>query len=486
MSMTARVCTSLATVAIVVALAGCTPTHIEAPSVAPSATPSATQSATPSAPSKVYLLANGDCKKLLNPLAVAATLGGKKHAEVHSGDPLISIVGGIECDYYVGKSDDFTGYVGITIAPSAIVEPNALEKSLAPEDCDITDQGSDANSGCRATATVGGWWYNLTVYSFVSVKEERAGFTAITAKLEQRLAAAKAPTQVSRIRPFDCTTAETADVPVTRQRTFNYEWQSLEGPAAEIYAASFLLAGPATCTFTMHNGKSWFLTVYPGNAAIYEQCWEPSGWGLAGTGESEAMSLEGVKAAYGQPATDDGAQICATDGQSTIKASGAYDIDFTAKSRAFLSSILVPVFAAARTSNLAPPPSVVPSTNTSTASSTPFIAGSGEHGPCEKLLATKAVSAAMGGSTYAYVGTGDPLLAFVGGVECQYFFGKGDPESDDEFTPDEVYVAVAPRAIADPSALAASLAPENCAPNVIKPGPENAGCTATVAIGGWW
>jgi hypothetical protein len=110
--------------------------------------------------------------------------------------------------------------------------------------------------------------------------------------------------------------------------------------------------------------------------------------------------------------------------------------------------------------------------------------------PCEALLGPSDVATILGAPGTVMVGTADPLLALVGGFECEYSFDTVDPESDDEddedYTAfsgrDMVYVAVAPASVTSSTAIASSLIPENCATTI----DQGVGCFATVSVGGWW
>jgi hypothetical protein len=129
-------------------------------------------------------------------------------------------------------------------------------------------------------------------------------------------------------------------------------------------------------------------------------------------------------------------------------------------------------------------PSTIPATTTE---GTTDPGSSAPANPCQTLLDPTEVAVALGAPGTVLVGTEDPLLAVVGGFECEYSFRTSDPESDDEEDPevserDMVYVAVAPASVTTPAVIAASLVPENCAPDL----EQQVGCFATVSVGGWW
>jgi hypothetical protein len=291
-------------------------------------------------------LLDGDCSKLLDPTMVATSLGSSKKAQVDSDHPLMAIVGGIDCVYYVGARQEITASASVTVAPIAVTDSGAVERSLASTECGPSTGGwSVAFQGCRSTATVDGWWYSLSVYRSSSAKAQRASFDSISATLKKALAATPAPSRVSAIMPFDCAAADTGGAPVTSSRTISGMWSDTDQRAEELYAAAFLAAGPVTCHFTRPSGGAWEVTVYPGSSSIYSQCAKPP---VPETpGDASVIKIAGVKAAFGQESTDNGPLFCATDGTSTVSVSGYYDYEINAKTRAFLSSILVPVFAAA-------------------------------------------------------------------------------------------------------------------------------------------
>jgi hypothetical protein len=288
-------------------------------------------------------IADGDCTKILNLSTVALSFSRSKNAVTHWGDPLYSSVGGIKCDYWFGPIEDYVGSVFLIVAPIAISDSGTIDRSLAAPECSTTYAGSQSTNGCRATATVGGWWYSLMVEG--PAKKQKSAFDKITSALTKTLAATSAPTQVDQPKHFDCAAVDTGGLPVTTRRNSPSDWPSTDVTGAEIQAAAFLLAGPTTCRFTLASGKSWNVTVYPQGDSLFYRC------GHFSTiddypGPSSVISIPGVKSAYGKVATNDGPLLCATDGTSLVSVSGDYDLILTAKARTALGSILVPVLAA--------------------------------------------------------------------------------------------------------------------------------------------
>jgi hypothetical protein len=332
---------SLAACALLVPLAG-----ESVQPAAPSAPSTASLTNAQESSSVTLALADGDCTKILDTAAMASSMGKSKSVGVYWGDPLLAFAGGLDCHYTVGAYDNYAASVDLQILPSAITDSGSIERSLTEEDCSSGPYGNSRNSGCRQTATVGGWWYSLAVYHFSSAKKQRAGFTTIKANLEKALTAISAPTQVDPPKKFDCATAVPSGMTVTERRILPDTWPGPDVLAAELYAAAYLASGPATCRFTMANGKGWDVTVYPGGAALFYRC------GHFSTvddypGPSSTITISGVKSTYGKVATNDGPLFCSTDGTSTVSVSGDYDIVLNAKARATVSTILVPVLAAA-------------------------------------------------------------------------------------------------------------------------------------------
>jgi hypothetical protein len=289
-------------------------------------------------------IADGDCEKILDPTTVALSLTKKKSIVTHWGEPLLFSVGGIDCSYLIGPIDAYVGTVDLKIAPSAVADNAAVTRSLTTRECSTSYEGSPSTSGCRATATVNGWWYSLRVNG--SAKTQKSAFDKITAGLTAVLSATKAPTSIDSIKPFDCTAVDTGGLAVTTRRIQPNVWAGVDDVASEIYAASYLVAGPTTCRFTLASGKSWQVTVYPGGEALFFRC------GHFSTiddypGPSSVISIPGVPSTYGKVATNNGPLLCATDGTSLVRVSGDDDLILNSKARTSLGSILVPVLAAA-------------------------------------------------------------------------------------------------------------------------------------------
>ncbi|MEP6478729.1 MAG: hypothetical protein ABJB03_05015 [Rhodoglobus sp.] len=102
-------------------------------------------------------------------------------------------------------------------------------------------------------------------------------------------------------------------------------------------------------------------------------------------------------------------------------------------------------------------------------------------GDCANLLDSNDLAVSLGGSTDAKVGTVGRELGLVGGIGCVFNFGEQGSRDHGQ-----VLVDVAPAAIADPGELDASLTGTVCDHESIDLLTENAGCTATVAVSGWW
>ena len=461
MSLALRTCAALGALALLVALAGCTPARQPVP--AASHTASVAEATPP--------LEGGDCAKLLDSASLAAALGWSTNARVDAGDPLLAVVGGIGCDYEFGASSDSTSSVWVVVAPSAIADASAVATSLMPPEC---TPGTEAD--CAATVEVAGWWYSLDVnpYKPKSAQALRASFDAVKTALETTLRANRAPKQ-HLVQPFDCATAVTPDGRMFGSHSV-YPDSSMPHRYSEIQVAAFLLAGPTTCSVNTPDASAkWSLTVYPGGASAYSQCANSS------DGQGTSIAIPGVKTAFA-PAQDpddpvDEPPLCATDGTSTItvvdRNLGVGDA-WGQESPADLGSILVPTFRAARSSATV---SVTPWTASLPDPSAPVPVHPLVGGDCNKLLNTKAAGAALGTPKLTYVKADGPLLATVGGLGCDYRM-SGDGNSSD------IQLQVAPGSIADPVELAASRMPARCGVDLTDDNQST--CAATVAVAGWW
>jgi hypothetical protein len=458
----AGVCQGLLTVAILLVPAACAPLAAPPTSLSTSHTPAAIESDFVEMPVPF----NGDCTRLLDPVHVSDTARMSGGVSVAQGDPLFAVVGGMSCHYYTDEWDS----INITFAPSAIVDANERAASLTSPNCGPSDDGGGT---CSTTAAVAGWWYSVSE-SFMSGKgdkKQREGLVAIAADLEAVLATATAPDAAIAIDPFDCTKGNTTGLPVTISNLIN----SYAGAQDEISAAASLLAGPSICTFHATDGTYPELTVYPGGAAAFDQCARGSG------GTPARISIPGVATAVGfiDSGTDVGdptsVSICATDGKSIVTTQQyVTDSDAVVDPASFaeLGTILVAIFdaaipsAAPWSSSLAAPTKAEP---------VPPLADS----KCTNLFDTTAVAAQLSASKPSYVAINDPLLGTVGGIACQFDF-----DSVDEGGTTYVHVIVAPKTIADPRAVLASLAPVACAEEPTSD--EDSNCTATVTVDGWW
>lgn len=148
------------------------------------------------------------------------------------------------------------------------------------------------------------------------------------------------------------------------------------------------------------------------------------------------------------------------------------------RARGVLAAVALLLVLTGCTSAQSPTPSV-----TSVAPSAPATAveaGLLADGDCTHLLDPAEVATSLGGSTDAKVGTTGFELGLVGGIGCTYNFGEQGASDHSQ-----VLVDVAPATIADPGELEASLAPVVCDDGADLAA-HNAGCTATVAVSGWW
>jgi hypothetical protein len=298
------------------------------------------------------------CEALLNSADIAASLGKPNLTYVGTVDPLLALVGGLECEYVFITGDpdaddeDEDSYdttlrdeVYLAVAPSSIATPAAVQNSLVAENCNPRLEERD---GCTSTATVGDWWYSLSVSSATSAEVQKSSFEATTVSLEQALAAKATPPPVTGVTPFDCSSLTSSSAPVTSSRTLPPLWTG-----TEIFAAAFLLAGPVTCEFTIDKTQIWDLTVYPGGAAALAQCryaateYEPN---------SSLTDIENVETVYQLTNTGDEVKFCASDGKSLIRVYHEYsedgsefesDTDPEVDEAELLSTLLVPALAAA-------------------------------------------------------------------------------------------------------------------------------------------
>jgi hypothetical protein len=389
---------------------------------------------------------------------VASSLDGSTNVSVTTADPVLAVVGGLGCDYSYGKAGAYpTSEVQVSVAPAAIDDSTELANSLTTPLCTRKKHVAE----CWATATVGGWWYSLDVTpnGVPSATALLASFDAITADLETVLNGATAPA-AAIAKPLNCATASTSADALTGSRPMPYNDNEPYNQSEAILAAALLLAAPTTCTATT---SGWTVTVYPGSAAEYEQC------AHSVSGTARPLTIRGVRTAVALASNAaDGAQVCATDGESSIEASNPIQDQgdpLTASEITSLGRILGRVFKSAATS-MAPWSSSLAAATSSPPQ--PLAAGS-----CKKLIDVKVASAALGTGKYDNADIYDPLLSTVGGIDCEYVIGDH-----------EIFMTVAPAAIADPTELAASLAPTTCGVDPMDD--DLTACSATVAKDGWW
>ena len=469
--------------ALVVALAGC------APAVQPQSTTGSSGSgvAAPAVAATAAPVAGDDCTDLLAPASLAAILHQSKNVSVYTGDLALAAIGGFGCGYADDPNGSPSGYppaslVSVIVAPSVIVDPSELAASLAPRHCG-PDAGANTATGggpdCTATRTVAGWWYSLSVTTGASKSGsvKPSAFNSIQADLEKSLRNVVAPERVNVVRPFDCAAASAPHARLSGSRVIEdnplgpiYYQQPgeddypFEPPTdQEVLAAAYLLAGPTAC-FTSDAGVG--ITVYPGGASAYAQCVEGLGAVSTTTDPGVASAWANIHYALGAD------QICATDGKSTVSVTDLYRDDtrpWDAKTLESLGALLVPVFAGSASLS-APWTAALPAA--SAANTVQPLVG----GDCAKLLDSSAAAAILGEPTTRNpASAGDPTLATIGGLDCQYVVGN--PHGNDD--PDVVTAVIAPSAIADPAELAASLASPVCdsKPTV---------CTGTAVVNGWW
>jgi hypothetical protein len=330
MSIGARVCAGLAAGLVLVILAGCASPRQPVPSVTPSVTPSARTELPP--------WANGDCTHLLDPVDVAASLGGSTNAMVGTGPLYLGVVGGIGCVFNFGEQGfQDSSQVLLTVAPLEIAGPGELASSLAPEVCDHGINLMAQDIGCSATVAVAGWWYTLRVFSFRSAQAQQASFEAITTMLKQALTTAHVPARAKAVEPFDCKAADTGGLPVTSSRVMPTPQDGA------ILVAAARLAEPVMCAFTTVDGSQWYVDVYPDSVSPYDQC-------MYSLFSGSLVSVPGVKSAFAVAPDEGEAQICATDGTSAVTVHRDLDSGAGISDRASLaivSSLAVPVLGAA-------------------------------------------------------------------------------------------------------------------------------------------
>jgi hypothetical protein len=409
-----------------------------------------------------------------------------KKVSVYTGDLALAAVGGFGCGY----SDDTIGHPGsypptslisVVVVPSAIGEPSERAASLARPLCgpdSVPDAPDGDGSNCAATDTVAGWWYSLSVTndSESGSRKPQSAFALIEAALQKALKGVRAPERAAVAEPFDCATASTPDAPLIGSRVIADDLLGPEDTSPnpdpfqpptdqEILAAAYLVAGPTTC-FTSSEG--WSITVYPGGASAYAQCVQGLGTVSTTTNPEVKSAFANINYALG------GTEICATNGKSTVTATSLVHDDgqpWTAKVLHGLGALLVRVFSGSASLG-------APWTPSLPAPVAPDAVQPLVDGACARLLDASAAATTLGEPNVRNpAAAGDPTLAAVGGLDCQYVLAK--PGSTDDVA--VVTAAVAPSAIADPDELKASLAPPACDSGIAV-----ATCTATVAVDGWW
>jgi hypothetical protein len=491
MPVTARICAAVASAALLIALAGCTPTDL---TPVPQATGSApAPSVAPVGAADTGALASGDCSQLLDPDALATDLGGSTDATVRAGNVLLAIEGGLDCLYFFGSQptpdNDFeealgSGNVTVTIAPLAIADPSEVQASLTSGGCPRGRYfDDDGTFDCGVTAVVNGWWYRLSTHIKRAKTDNSApaSFSAINTKLESALTSSTPPTQVGVMKSFDCAAADTGSAPMRSARVSYSDSTQNDFPEnREISAAAFLRGGATVCSYVMtidDEPEQRDIAVYPGATAAYEQCTR------SGVAEATPISIPGIASAVIVAGADGFTEICATDGVSTVNVLRGYYTDSTDDPTYLddLSALLSPIFAAAATYPApvvtiggapAPAPSVGPS---GAIDAQPPV-----NDDCMKLVDSGELAAALGKSTRVQTTMDDVFLASASGLSCRYSFGKNslvDPE---------VQVVVVPASVVDPSELEAALQPIRCASQKAEFYGGARGCTTSTTVNGWW
>jgi hypothetical protein len=308
--------------------------------IAPSTAPLVAVKVDPAAPSTVAVIAGDDCDKIINSASMAKTMGGSKHVSLSAENDL-SGVGGISCRWDFGtQNNGVTGDAFLYVVPSSIANPAVVSSLLTTTRCTPSnDDGKGTWRACMVIATVNGWWYTFTAANVKSEKSLRVSVATMTSTIEKYLATATPPPRVRASTPFDCGAAKTSSGDGI---STGHMWGN-----AAISAAAYVLVRPSICQFTVDDGSQWELTVYPGDTTIYDQCVSPGG-----DPHGAAISIAGVKSAYGWPDDYYSARACATDGTSTVVVARMYDYGklkvWDAGLRKTASSLLVPVFAAAK------------------------------------------------------------------------------------------------------------------------------------------
>jgi hypothetical protein len=423
--------------------------------------PSPTALAIPT--SAASTVSDSPCQNLIDPVSTGDALGVSSTATVVAGDPLFAAVGGFDCKYSVGQGpteDDYgsddSRYVDVTVVPRAIADSRELQASLSSAHCAWDDSSPETYSrNCTSIATIDGWWYSLSVRGFATEGQLDPGFSEIAAHLEAALSTTEAPTQVAVVQPFDCSTANVGT---------DTQWKGLDGfRLSELRAAATLLAVPRSCYVTIPtDGSIWYLTVYPGAAAAYDQCTRQSS-------DGSTLLVEGAKSAYGY-SNGDGSSACATDGTSLVFVDmhgGPWE---PAKVHD-LSSVLTQTFAAIDATKTP----LTPELGAGSGSVAPLLGGD-----CSALLDPKTLATLPGAQREPHI-YADPTLGIVGGIGCDYFYWAVQNDSSGD-----IFVAVAPRAIAQTDELSATLTPRTCPTTAMIEVLENGGCRITATTGDWW
>ena len=440
--------------------------------------PTAEPTSAPEQPDTTTIGADVDespCSKFLDPATIAGALGGATDAQAFWGDPLLAVVGGLDCRFRFGETPsvanghtmaDDAAFVNFTVAPSAIIDPRELAASLRPVHCE-TNPAQSIPTTCDTMGVANGWWYTLSANSLASVSALRSSFDGIIDQLEDVLSGDAAPTSARVVKPFDCSSVDAGDAQVRSQRK--------PGFGGEIATAAFLLAGPVTCSFITVEGEEWSLEVYPDGAAAYPACTNTEG------GSGSPISVPRVRFAFAHEPDDYQSVVCASDGTSAVRLSRnpAFGSQITAaiwgtaEERDALGALLAPVLSAARTSRTQFAAFSTPASS----SPVPPLAG----GDCRTLLDPAALAAIADGDQDAHVAPTDALLATLGGLGCDYTFG-----TQSYGVTGSVHVSVAPTVIAHPNQVKASLLAPQCPTQADITSRINEGCTAVVSIEGWW
>jgi hypothetical protein len=317
-------------VAVVIALAGCSP---QTPVESPDPQPTESQAPDPGEP-----LAAGDCDQLLVSADVAQALGGSTEVDPYftgSGLPQLAIVGGLRCHWAYGEqgSPGFTTAF-LDVVPESVADAGEIDAAAA-DTCDDAGSGP-SNRGCVIDTTTNGWWYHLAVFTFEAATPQGEAGAAVRALIEGALTEAAPPARIDALPEVDCA-ASGVDAPVTTSR-LAIAADSGQGPVA---VAADRLARPTGCAFTI-DGGAWTVTTFPGSTAAWDHC--------PGRTTGETVEVPGVADAFAPP-FDGLLMVCVGDGTSsawlTAPDDGMVTTEWNEGMLATAGSLAAPVLAVA-------------------------------------------------------------------------------------------------------------------------------------------